>query len=122
MSNSATILLAENHAQLRGFVHGALRDSGYHVLVAEDGQQALQIAGEYDGEIHVLLADLFMPGMDGTAVAGELQRVRPAMRVIIYSGVDGKGLPLMEGWQFLMKPFSLEELLAVIERALGIRS
>ncbi|MGC8825568.1 MAG: PAS domain S-box protein [Anaerolineae bacterium] len=63
---TATILLVEDEELIRGLVRRMLEELGYHVLVAASGQEALGVAEEYAGDIHLLLTDVVMPGMSGT--------------------------------------------------------
>jgi PAS domain S-box-containing protein len=91
-----------------------LQDLGYAVLVAETPAAALTLAGQHPGEIHLLLSDVVMPGMDGKHLAAQLTVVRPALKCLFMSGytadvVAHRGV-LEDGLSFLPKPFSREAL------------
>ena len=81
-----TVLFADDDAALRGPLAAFLRKQGFHVLEAEDGNEALEVARKYDGPIHLLVSDILMPNMDGTAVAALLSAARPEMRILLISG------------------------------------
>ncbi len=111
---SETILLVEDEESLRKLADMFLRDSGYHVLAAADGAQALQVAQQNPGPIHLLLTDVVMPGINGRVLAERLAATQPAMRVLYMSGytdsfIVGHGV-LEAGAHLLHKPFTEESL------------
>ena len=57
-----TILVVDDEAQVRALARDILVGAGYRVLEAEDGEQALQVAEDHQGAIHLLLTDIMMPG------------------------------------------------------------
>ena len=61
-----TILVADDEAQVRSLARDILRGAGYRVLETEDGEQALRVAEDHQGTIHVLLTDIMMPGINGS--------------------------------------------------------
>src|ERR1700694_2633443 len=71
-----TILVADDEAQVRSLARDILLGAGYRVLEAEDGEQALRVAEEHPGAIHVLLTDIMMPGINGKELADRLAAVR----------------------------------------------
>jgi signal transduction histidine kinase/CheY-like chemotaxis protein len=109
-----TILVAEDEVAVGRLSKMLLEKIGYRVLLAESGAQALELARQYEAEIHLLLTDVVMPGMLGPELAERLRRVRPATRVLFVSGyTDPEILPdlnLREGVAFLQKPFTLNSL------------
>jgi CheY-like chemotaxis protein len=78
--NGKTILLAEDHHPLRTFVLAMLEGCGYHVIVASDGQGALEKAKQFNGTIDLLLSDIEMPRMTGIELATQFQLDRPPQR------------------------------------------
>jgi CheY-like chemotaxis protein len=74
-----TILVVDDEAQVRTLARDILQGAGYRVLEAEDGEQALRIAEDHPGAIHVLLTDIMMPGINGKQLADKLH-VRPGRR------------------------------------------
>ncbi|MEW6720347.1 MAG: response regulator, partial [Thermodesulfobacteriota bacterium] len=83
---------------------------GYRVLQAENGKDALRICGEHQGEIHLLVTDMVMPGMSGRELAQEAARLRPDMKVLYMSGyadqsIGRHGVPDAD-FLLLQKPFT----------------
>ncbi|HEY6903002.1 MAG TPA: PAS domain S-box protein [Candidatus Acidoferrales bacterium] len=120
-----TILLAEDEASLRRLTRATLEQSGYKVLEAKDGVEALALSEAFDLPIDLLLTDVVMPGMGGRALAQELTRRRPEIRVVYMSGYTGQGVgtqgPIDLGSDFLSKPFSRVVLARKIREALDRR-
>jgi two-component system, cell cycle sensor histidine kinase and response regulator CckA len=81
-----TILLAEDEAVVRRIALRTLRMLGYTVLEAMHGRDALELANSYEGPIHLLITDDVMPHLGGRALASELRRRRPGVRVLFTSG------------------------------------
>src|SRR6266853_2272658 len=84
-----TILLVEDEESLRTLTRNQLEDSGYTVLEASCGSEAIRIARQHRGPIHLLLTDVVMPGMNGRVVAENLSASRPETRVVYMSGYMG---------------------------------
>lgn len=120
-----TILLAEDEASLRKLTRATLEQNGYKVLEAKDGVEALAVSEACDLPIDLLLTDVVMPGMGGRALAQELTRRRPEMRVVYMSGYTGQGVgtqgPIDPGSDFLSKPFTRVVLARKIREALDRR-
>ena len=92
----------------------ALAQNGYNVVEAEDGSTALAVAQTLPGELHLLVTDVVMPGMNGRELADRLGTDRPELRVLYISGYAEHAVVrhgvLEEGIAFLSKPFDLNEL------------
>ena len=118
-----TILLVEDEAAVLRFTKMLLEQLGHRVLTAESGTAALGVAGNFEGEIHLLLTDVLMPGIKGAELAGKLKLVRPATRVLYVSGyTDPKAvedLNLQADMAFLQKPFTLQNLGAKIRELMA---
>ena len=109
-----TVLLVEDEGTLRELAREVLEASGYRVLEAAGGEDALRVADAHAGTIHLLLTDVVMPGMSGRVVAERLAPSRPGMKVLYTSGytddaVFQRGV-LPEGTAFIQKPFTTEGL------------
>jgi len=120
---SETILAVEDEHAVRRLIRRVLEGRGYRVLEAESGVDALHVWEKHAGEVDLLLTDMVMPeGVGGRDLAGRLQTERPGLRVIFTSGysaeIAGRELSLLEGQNFLQKPFSPQRLLDAVRRAL----
>ncbi|HYD53423.1 MAG TPA: PAS domain S-box protein, partial [Gemmatimonadaceae bacterium] len=119
---SETILLVEDDAGLRELARQHLAHLGYTVLVGHGGDEALRLAGEHEGPLHLLMTDVVMPGMSGAALAERLRALRPEARVLFMSGytdddIVRRGL-LAPRQAMLQKPFSRRALAGAVRRAL----
>ena len=118
-----TILIVEDEVELALIMREILESSGYSTLLAGSGAEALQLAQNHRGTIHLLLTDVILPNeMDGKELAQRLQQVRPNLSVIYMSGynnvlvaADGR---LGPGAILLEKPFSLVVLLDKVRQVL----
>jgi signal transduction histidine kinase len=117
-----TILLVEDEEAIRKLTCEVLRMNGYTVLEAIDAEHARSIAGNYPGEIHLLLTDVVMPRMSGKVLADFLSPTRPTMKVIYMSGYTDDAIlhhgVLNPGTSFLQKPFTLSVLVRKVYEAL----
>jgi PAS domain S-box-containing protein len=118
-----TVLVAEDDPSVRTLVKSVLERNGYHVLVAEDGQAALELARLEKGRIDLLLSDVVMPGMNGRALRDALLELYPGLRVLFMSGYTGDVLTglgeLDRDVALVSKPFTPEILLGGIRKLLG---
>ena len=109
-----TILLVEDDPSIRVLVEEILASAGYNLLAAETGDRAIQLADEYEGDIHLLLTDVILPNMGGKEIAARIAVVRPEIKVLFMSGymgdtASGSG-SLEPGVEFLQKPFTPDAL------------
>jgi CheY-like chemotaxis protein len=87
------ILVAEDNGILRYATSRTLSDSGYCVLEASDGHEAMKLEAEYDGIIHVLITNVNMPGIKGHELASQIKAKRPDIKILIVSGDDEDNFP-----------------------------
>jgi len=117
-----TLLVVEDEAALREVAGRILSGAGYHVLAAECGATALELAARHEGVIDLLVSDVVMPGMLGKELADRLTGVRPDTRVLYMSGYAQPVLhsqgTLDPGVSLLEKPFTAGDLLAAVRRRL----
>ena len=98
-----------------------LERSGYKLLVAASAEDAAALSRSYGGEIHLLLTDVVLPGMNGRKLADLLSAERPRMRVIFASGYfDDRGILDPES-NFIQKPFNPDKLTRTVRRVLDRR-
>jgi PAS domain S-box-containing protein len=117
-----TVLVVEDQDGIRDIVRESLRRNGYKVLIAVDGNEALQIASSFPDPIHLLVTDLVMPNIGGRELAQRLTPQRPAMKVLFMSGYsEHSALDIEEAGAsaaVLQKPFSLDVLARSVRRVL----
>src|SRR6185503_9093597 len=121
-----TILVVDDEAQVRTLARDILLGAGYRVLEAEDGEQALRLAEDHQGAIHILLTDIMMPGINGKDLADRFLVARPDAKAIFMSGraaevISDAGV-LIPVDAFLAKPFTVERLLNKVRERLEYRS
>jgi len=110
---SETVLLVEDEESVRELVKLTLSSRGYAVLEAEHGEAGLEVAANHSGVIDILITDVVMPGMGGRALAQEMQRTHPKLKVLYLSGYTEDAViqgVLEAGTAFLQKPFTLQAL------------
>lgn len=115
LTGGGTVLLVEDEDAVRTFGSRALRNKGYRVLEASDGEMALDVINGNNGEpIDLIITDVMMPGMDGHTLVRLVQEEMPEVKIILMSGYAEEAIPgeLDEesAIHFLPKPFSLQEL------------
>jgi PAS domain S-box-containing protein len=118
-----TVLLAEDEPLLLNLVSYELRDQGYHVLEAANGEEALRVAKGYNGNvIHALVTDIVMPRMGGIELAERFKAGRQNAKVIFMSGYTDKAVfdyaAPEPGIAFLQKPFLSEALTSKLRELL----
>jgi len=122
VSGDETILIVEDQEQVRNMTSIMLKQQGYRVLEAENGHKALEIAGSFDGKIHLLLSDVVMPGMNGRELYNELLKIRQDMKSLFISGYPREILShhgiLDEGFNFMSKPVLMAEFTGKIRKIL----
>jgi len=109
-SGTETVLLVEDDLNLRKLADELLRQQGYIVLEAEDAPDAIRIADQYSGTIHLVITDVVMPKMNGRTLARVIHEHRPDAKVLYMSGYTGDAIVhhgvLEPGTPFLEKPFT----------------
>jgi len=112
-----TILVVDDEAIARAYMERALKQEGYQVIVASDGEEALQTLQATKQKIALVITDLVMPGMGGHAFAievGQLPSPPPVLYVSAYEKPQGE-----MARRFLQKPFSIAELTEAVKQMLG---
>ncbi len=118
-----TIMIVDDSASIRQMVGFTLKNAGYSIIEAVDGQDAL---GKFNGEqIHMVVTDLNMPNLDGIGLVKTL-RANPSFKFIpiILLTTESQESKKMEGKQagatgWIVKPFKPEQLVAVTKKVLG---
>ena len=122
---SETILVVEDEIGVRALACRILRERGYNVIEAADGKEALRLAREHDGEIHLVITDVIMPGMSGRELVAQLKAVRPQIEALYVSGYTDNVIVhhgiLDSGIAFLQKPFTVEGLARKVREVIDSR-
>ncbi|MCG8590074.1 MAG: PAS domain S-box protein [Proteobacteria bacterium] len=117
-----TVLLVEDEPAVRRLLRRALEFSGYRVLEATDGEEALRVSADHRGEIHALVSDVIMPRLGGRELARRLMQSRPGLRVLLVSGYPedprGSHRDPLPAQAFLQKPFTAEDLISKLQELL----
>jgi CheY-like chemotaxis protein len=119
-----TILLADDEPMVRDFGERVLRTYGYHVIVAEDGKQALEIFRRQKDEIALVILDMTMPRLSGQETLEKLVETDPDVRAILVSGYFTEdALPTADRHVLgtLGKPYRMEELASTVRAALDAK-
>jgi UDP-3-O-[3-hydroxymyristoyl] N-acetylglucosamine deacetylase len=118
---SETILVVDDEANIRHTLRGVLADEGYDVVEAQDGRRALELLERRPPKLAIV--DIWMPEMDGIELVSKMRQQAPEVPVIVISGhgtIDTAVRVIRMGaFDFLEKPFQLDALLRVVDRALG---
>lgn len=114
VTGTETILVVEDQEQVRAVTSMVLKEQGYNVLEAESSYKAIEIATFYNGEIHLLVSDVVMPGSNGREIFDEISRFRPGIKALFISGypmeiISHHGI-LDSGFNLLTKPVPMDEL------------
>ncbi len=123
MPSPLTILIVDDEPGIRRSLGQSLSEEGFGVLKAERGEQALDLLQGPDGDgIHLILLDIWLPGLDGLATLKEARRLRPDLPVVMISGHGSIETALqatrLGAFDFLEKPIDLDRLLLVVGNAL----
>jgi PAS domain S-box-containing protein len=129
------ILVVDDEESIRTVSRRSLEASGYRVLAASDGIEALELYGRHPGAVDLVLTDIMMPYVDGGVFIRRLRRMDPGVRILATSGVarvdarsggtrptpwsrGGDGVVFEAGVGFLPKPYTAEAMLVAVRRAL----
>lgn len=113
-AGNETVLVVEDKAEVLDFCHDVLTQAGYIVLTAASGEEALAVSEHYEDQIHLLITDVILPGMNGRTTAEKISALHPGLKVLYNSGytaevIDRQGI-LEKGINFINKPFSSQKL------------
>ena len=117
-----TVLVVEDEPSVRSLTCRILRERGYRVLEAQNGEEALDLARVNPGKIHLVITDVVMPGISGAELVSRLGTLLPGIRALYVSGYAGSGIvdhnKLDPNVAFLQKPFAIDLLLRKIQSVL----
>ena len=122
LSGAGRILFVEDEAAVRGIAARLLRQRGYEVIEAEDGEQALELAELHAGTIDMMISDVIMPGLDGPALLKKARQYlgdAPVLFISGYAESDFSDLLQDEvGVSFLPKPLDIKTLAERVKQEL----
>ena len=121
MMTTKKIMVVDDEDSIRQSLSDVLKDEGFKVISARDGQEALKLLDSTQPDL--VLLDIWMPGMDGTEVLKRIKTARPGLQVIMISGhgnIEAAVKAIKLGaYDYIEKPLSLEGILLTVKRALG---
>ncbi len=118
LNGTQTILMVDDEELMLTMGKTVLASFGYRVLTANSGQKALEILARGDTPVDLIITDLVMPSMTGRELADHVNRLAPGARVLRISGFVRSG-NTEEDTTYLQKPFSSQDLLVKVKRALS---
>ena len=119
MAGRRVILVVDDEESVRLLLSTLLERDSYTVLLANDGQHALEVARDHRGEINAVVTDYKMPRLDGLQLARRLRAERPGIRVMIMSGRMSNPEALQRsGFPMLPKPFTITGFMASLRQCL----
>jgi PAS domain S-box-containing protein len=125
MGGSECVLIVEDEPAVRTMAGRTLARLGYTVLEAENGREALRVAGQYPGPIDLIITDVVMPELGGIELIEALATERPEAAVLVMSGYlepDNASSTIQDaGLPFLPKPFGPDNLSEAVRAALDSR-
>ena len=119
MAIEQRMLVVDDEEEVLGANAGVLEDSGFEVLTAAGGDEAVRLVRAHAEAIDLVLLDINMPGRSGWEIIDEIKRVRPQQRVLLVSGYASEEMALSSGAVgLLQKPYARAELLDAIQLAI----
>jgi two-component system cell cycle sensor histidine kinase/response regulator CckA len=118
-SATITILLVDDEDAVRGVCRRCLEETGFRVLEAENGLEALLAASEHRSGVDLLITDLVMPRIGGIELGQAFQTIWPGVKVLYVSGSPSEQARLPAGCAFLKKPYDLAALTNAVSTALS---
>jgi two-component system cell cycle sensor histidine kinase/response regulator CckA len=114
IKGSETVLIVDDEEMILEVGQAMLETLGYRIVVADGGEQAVDVVKRKGNEIDLVILDLIMPGMNGSEVFDRIREIRPQMSVVLSSGyaINGQADEIMKRGcnGFLQKPFNISEL------------
>ena len=122
-----TILIVDDESEVRAVARDMLQFKGYPTLDTGDPTLALRMVRTESQPIHLLLTDVVMPLMNGRELVDQIHAIRPAMKVLYMSAystdtVVDYGIRIAPGEPFVLKPFTMDSLVAAVRAVLDYRS
>jgi len=125
-AEARTVLVIDDELSIRALCTQMIESFGYSVISAEDGVSGIEIFKKHQDEVHFVLMDLSMPGIDGIQCAKQILNIDPSVSIVLSSGyteqeIEGR-LGGVELKGFLKKPYSMAHVQNMLENMLEIIS
>lgn len=122
VGGNETILVAEDEPSVRALVTKVLQSQGYTIVLAEDGEDAVEKFKDHRDSIKLILMDMIMPKKNGKEAYEEISRIKPGVKLLFSSGytadfIEGRGI-LDDAVELIMKPVQPMELLRKVREKL----
>ena len=117
-----TILFVDDEPDVRSIGRVSLEQVGYRVIVAEDGQKALQVFEQDPSSIGLVITDVLMPNLDGLGLSARLHKMDPELPILLLSGhvlEEDLWAPGNARMRYLMKPYRLQDLQSAVTDLIG---
>ncbi len=123
LHGSGTVLVVDDEDVVRNTTASTLRRYGYHVLLAHNGLEGIEMLTQADSEISLVLLDLTMPVMSGEEALRHFRRIRPYIPIILTSGFnESEAVQRLAGDDFsgfLQKPYTSLQLAEIVKKAMA---
>lgn len=113
-----TILVVDDEVQLRNLLYDFLTHYGYDVILAEDGQDAIEKYNQRKETVRLVVMDIVMPRKDGITAYKEIKDIRPDAEILLVSGYHPDNLSDLNKFSIINKPFNPLEILKTIRKTL----
>jgi CheY-like chemotaxis protein len=114
VTGTETVLLVDDEEAIRQVGRELLEAMGYRVLLASNGEEAIELYGSHNKDIDLVLLDIVMPQMGGGETYEKMKQINPDVKVLLLSGysIDGEATEILERGcnGFIQKPFTMKEL------------
>lgn len=120
-SCAETILLVEDEMHVQKFLAGALESVGYKVILAVDGQEAVDKYKDNRAAVDLILMDIMMPRKDGVTARKEILELNPAAKILMMSGYYAVSLGNIDNLNFIQKPMLPSKLFTNIRDVLDFK-
>ena len=109
MPDNHTLLVVEDDAIVRMLMVDVLEELGYLVVEAKDAEQALEVLGNPQQPLALMMTDVGLPDMDGKVLASKARELRPTLPILFASGY-AESVEVPEGMHMIGKPFGIDQL------------
>lgn len=120
-----TVLVVDDEPEVRKLVTAMLTRTGYRVLTADSGENAVRLFRNNPG-VDLLLTDVVAPGMSGPMIAEQIAQIRPEVKVVFMSGYEGTQVVqryvVEKGYSLLIKPFTMAQLRDMVRDVLAVKT